>query len=76
VIEIELPHLGEGIDEVELALWHVDEGAEVSKDSDLCEVTTDKVSFNIPAPEQGVVEKKLYQEGQKVKVGDIIILLR
>lgn len=70
--KIKLPHLGEGIDKIELALWHIDEGASIKEGDDLLEVVTDKASFNIPAPASGsLIEKKVF-EGQEIKEGEIL----
>src|SRR5262249_3386011 len=47
----------------------------VRRDQPLVEVTTDKVDAEIPAPEDGVVEKILVAEGETVPVGAALLML-
>ena len=70
--EVKLPHLGEGIDKIEVALWHCDEGSRVEQGQDLLEVVTDKASFNIETPSSGVLKEKRFNEGEVVKEGDVL----
>jgi len=71
-MDIKIPVLAEGIEEVIITLWHVKEGQSVSKDSDVVEVATDKATFNIPSPADGVISNILHTEGDTVKVGEKI----
>jgi len=67
-----LPVLGEGIEEAVVSFWHFNEGANVNKGDDLVELATDKATFNVPAPESGVIKNILHREGDKVKVGEAL----
>jgi pyruvate dehydrogenase E2 component (dihydrolipoamide acetyltransferase) len=71
--EFKLPDLGEGITEVELRKWRVAEGDQVSEHQALLEVETDKAVVEVPAPRAGVVARILKQEGETVKVGEILL---
>lgn len=75
MLNVSLPHLGEGIDQVELAIWHVSEGDSVDEGQDICEVTTDKASFNVIAPARGTMKTLLMKEGQMVKEGELIAVI-
>jgi 2-oxoglutarate dehydrogenase E2 component (dihydrolipoamide succinyltransferase) len=66
---VELPALGESVLEGTVARWLVKEGERVRRDQPLVEISTDKVDAEIPAPEDGVVEKILAAEGETVPVG-------
>ena len=73
VTQVPLPHLGVGIEEAELVVWHACEGDLVQKGDDLCEVVTDKVSFNVESPYSGVLGKSYVQENDVLKVGDPMV---
>jgi len=74
-IEILLPAMGEGVIEATLTKWLVKEGDQVSEDDSLVEIATDKVDSEIPAPENGIVEKILVSEDTVIKVGEVIAIL-
>lgn len=70
-IEIKVPEVGESITEVVIAKWLKEEGSRVQADEPLCEIESDKASFEIPA-EQGGTLKILAGEGETVPVGSTI----
>ncbi|MFC2103983.1 dihydrolipoamide acetyltransferase family protein [Bacteroidota bacterium] len=74
-IEILLPAMGEGIIEATITKWLVNIGDKVEEDQSLVEVATDKVDSEIPAPNNGVIEKMLFNENDVPKVGDTIAIL-
>jgi len=63
-----LPDIGEGIVECEIVEWLVAEGDEVKEDQPVVEVMTDKAMVEIPAKDDGVVEKLYYSKGDIAKV--------
>ncbi len=74
-IAVSMPRMGESVVEGTVERWLVSEGDRVEKDQILCEVTTDKVDAEVPAPESGVVARILVAEGTTVKVGEELIQL-
>ena len=74
-VEILLPAMGEGIIEATITKWLVKEGDQVEEDQSLVEVATDKVDSEIPAPEDGTIEKLLFNENDIPKVGDVIAII-
>ncbi len=74
-IRITMPQMGESVVEGTIERWNVQPGDFVEKDQTVCEITTDKVDAEIPAPESGVVRELLWQEGETVEVGAAIALL-
>ncbi len=68
-ITVTMPQMGESVTEGTIERWLVRVGEHVEKDQILCEVTTDKVDAEIPAPVSGVISKLLVNEGQTVEVG-------
>jgi len=72
-MEFKLPEVGEGIYEVEFVKWCIKLGEIVNYDQPLCEVMTDKATVEISATFQGKVEQLHVQEGDQVKVGQVIL---
>jgi 2-oxoglutarate dehydrogenase E2 component (dihydrolipoamide succinyltransferase) len=68
-VRIEMPQMGESVVEGTIERWLVAEGDGVEKDQTLCEVTTDKVDAEIPAPAAGRITRLLVAEGTTVEVG-------
>lgn len=64
-----LPDLGEGLQEAEVAQWHVAAGDSVVTDQPLVSVETAKAIVEVPAPYAGRVERLFAAEGGIVKVG-------
>ena len=73
--EFKLPDLGEGIHEGEIKKWLVKEGDKVEADQPLAELETDKAVVEMPSPKAGVILKTFGKEGEKVKVGQILIVI-
>ena len=74
-VEILLPAMGEGIIEATITKWLVNVGDKVEEDQSIVEVATDKVDSEIPAPQDGIIEKLLFNENDIPKVGDTIVVL-
>lgn len=72
--KIEMPRLGVNDDLVFLARWEVADGDEVSKGQTIADIETTKETSEIAASVAGRI-KKLVDEGQDVKVGDIIAVI-
>ncbi len=74
-IELLLPKMGESVSEATIIKWVVDEGQTVEADDSLVEIATDKVDSEVPAPEDGVLLKRLVNDGDVVQVGDPIAII-
>lgn len=72
--EILLPKMGESVAEATIIKWLVEEGQSVEADDPIVEIATDKVDSEVPAPEDGVILKRLVNEGDVVAVGEPIAL--
>ncbi len=66
---IQLPQVGESVTEGVIGKWLVEAGARVKKYDPIVEVTTDKVSMEVPSPFDGQVVRLLVQEGDTVPMG-------
>ncbi len=71
-----LPDIGEGVNEGEIVKWHVKEGDHISRDQDMVEVMTDKVTVKVPSPVEGDVTRIYHEEGAMVEVGTVLIDIR
>ncbi|MDX1567761.1 MAG: biotin/lipoyl-containing protein, partial [Longimicrobiales bacterium] len=71
--EFKLEDPGEGIHEAEILDLEVSEGDRVDEGEILLSVETDKAAVEIPSPFTGVVEEIAVEEGERVRVGDVLL---
>lgn len=65
-----LSDIGEGVKEVQIIQWFVEEGATVEEWAPLCEVQSDKASVEITSKYSGVIKKLHFETDAVVQVGD------
>ncbi|MCG6110930.1 MAG: 2-oxoglutarate dehydrogenase complex dihydrolipoyllysine-residue succinyltransferase [Paracoccus sp.] len=65
-VDVMVPSLGESVTEATVATWFKKPGDRVEADEMLCELETDKVSVEVPAPAAGVLAEILAEEGATV----------
>jgi pyruvate/2-oxoglutarate dehydrogenase complex dihydrolipoamide acyltransferase (E2) component len=75
MIKVIIPELGEGIEKVTVACWHVAVGDQIRIDDDMVELVADKASFMVPAETSGVVKEIKVGEGQEAAVGDVLAVI-
>ena len=71
--EFKIPDIGEGISEVELLQWYVQEGDVVQEDQNLAEIETDKAVADLPSPYAGVIRRLHHQPGERIAVGSVLV---
>lgn len=64
--DVMVPSLGESVSEATVSTWFKKPGDFVKQDEMLCELETDKVSVEVPAPVSGVLTEILAAEGATV----------
>ena len=64
--DVMVPTLGESVTEATVSTWFKKVGDTVAQDEMLCELETDKVSVEVPAPAAGVLSEILAPEGATV----------
>lgn len=75
-VEVELPDVeSHNGDEATVSFWYVEEDEEVEEGEDLVEMITEKTTFNVTAPVSGRLVEVLAQEGDVLKIGDIVAIL-
>jgi pyruvate/2-oxoglutarate dehydrogenase complex dihydrolipoamide acyltransferase (E2) component len=75
MVKVYLPELGEGIAKATISYWYVEEGAVVTEGSEMVEVSTDKATFNVPAPCSGSVVEIAAHEGDVVEIGSVLAVI-
>jgi 2-oxoisovalerate dehydrogenase E2 component (dihydrolipoyl transacylase) len=73
LVQMRLPDVGEGVAEAELVEWLVEIGQDVTPDSPLAEVLTDKATVEISSPVSGVVTALHGEPGDRLAVGSYLI---
>lgn len=70
-VEIKVPVVGESITEVTLVKWLKKEGDLVQRDEVICELESEKATFELNAEEAGKLYI-LHKEGDTLKIGDTL----
>ncbi|MEQ8341928.1 MAG: 2-oxoglutarate dehydrogenase complex dihydrolipoyllysine-residue succinyltransferase [Marinovum algicola] len=66
-VDVMVPTLGESVTEATVSTWFKKVGDPVAQDEMLCELETDKVSVEVPAPATGVLAEITAKEGDTVE---------
>ncbi len=70
-IEIKVPPVGESITEVTLSSWKKKTGDKVVRDEIICELESDKATFELPAEADGIITI-VANEGDTLPIGAVI----
>lgn len=70
MIDIKVPPVGESINEVSLVKWLKPDGAWVERDEVLCELESEKATFELNAEQAGLLKHQA-QEGATLLIGDL-----
>jgi 2-oxoglutarate dehydrogenase E2 component (dihydrolipoamide succinyltransferase) len=73
--EVRVPTLGESVTEATVATWFKKPGDAVAVDEMLCELETDKVTVEVPAPAAGVLGEIVAAEGDTVGVDALLAMI-
>jgi len=72
--EIQVPEVGESVSEVVVGEWLKQDGDYVEVDEPICEIESDKASFEVPAEKAGVLHPKA-EEGDTLAVGEVLAVI-
>jgi len=72
MVEVRLPQLGDSVTKAVVTSWLKAEGDRVEKDEPLLEVTTDKVTVEVPSEVSGVLKEIVAKEGDHVHMDDVL----
>jgi pyruvate dehydrogenase E2 component (dihydrolipoamide acetyltransferase) len=71
-VPVLMPRQGQSVETCLLLRWKKNEGDRVAQGEPLCEVETDKATFEVESPEAGTLLKRYFAEGQDVPVLSVI----
>lgn len=74
-IELIMPKMGESVAEATIIKWLKEEGDKIEAEESILEIATDKVDSEVPAPQDGILKKKLFAEDDVVKVGEAVAII-
>ena len=69
--DVTVPEMGESINEAVILRWIKSDGDQVAADEPICELETDKATFDLPAPAAGTL-KTSKEVGATVQVGEVV----
>ena len=72
LVDVTMPAMGTSIAEATVVEWRVAVGAEVAADDVVCDISSDKVDTEVPAPCAGTVAELLVEAGETVEVGTVL----
>jgi 2-oxoglutarate dehydrogenase E2 component (dihydrolipoamide succinyltransferase) len=70
--EVRVPALPESVSDGVLVCWHKKPGEAIRRDEALVDIETDKVVLEVPAPDDGVLEEILINDGATVVANQLI----
>lgn len=70
MVEVKVPTVGESISEVTLVKWLKPEGSWVERDEVICEMESEKATFELNAEQAGILHI-VAKEGETINIGDI-----
>ncbi|MCC5949795.1 MAG: 2-oxoglutarate dehydrogenase, E2 component, dihydrolipoamide succinyltransferase, partial [Nitriliruptoraceae bacterium] len=73
--EVELPQLGESVEEGVITAWLVEVGDTVEVDQPIVEISTDKVDTEIPSPVAGTIQELKAEVDDTIAVGEVIAVI-
>jgi len=72
LIDVLMPQLGTSMSEGTVVSWAKRVGDTVERDEPICEITTDKIDSDCPAPAAGVLAEILVEVGETVETGTVL----
>src|SRR5512142_80230 len=67
-----MPQMGVSVAEGTVVAWRVEVGDRINADETICEISTDKIDTEVPAPVTGVVAEILVPVETTVTVGTVL----
>ena len=73
-LEMKVPSVGESISEVTVSQWMKNDGDHVEMDEVICELESDKATFEVSAEIEGVLKLKV-GAGDTVEIGGLLCVI-
>jgi pyruvate/2-oxoglutarate dehydrogenase complex dihydrolipoamide acyltransferase (E2) component len=72
LVDVTMPQMGVSVVEGTVVLWRCEVGDRVRADETICEISTDKIDTEVPAPVAGVVAEIVVPVETTVEVGTVL----
>jgi pyruvate/2-oxoglutarate dehydrogenase complex dihydrolipoamide acyltransferase (E2) component len=72
LVDVTMPQMGVSVAEGTIVAWRVEPGDRIEADETICEISTDKIDTEVPAPVSGVVAEILVAVEETVEVGTVL----
>jgi 2-oxoglutarate dehydrogenase dihydrolipoamide succinyltransferase (E2 component) len=72
LVDVTMPQMGVSVAEGTVVAWRVAVGDRINADETICEISTDKIDTEVPAPVGGVVAEILTPVEETVEVGTVL----
>ncbi|MGZ4292895.1 MAG: dihydrolipoamide acetyltransferase family protein [Solirubrobacteraceae bacterium] len=72
LVDVTMPQMGVSVAEGTVVAWRVGVGDAIEAEQTICEISTDKIDTEVPAPASGVVTEILVDIDQTVEVGTVM----
>ena len=72
LVDVTMPQMGVSVVEGTIVDWRVEVGDRIAADATICEISTDKIDTEVPAPVSGIVAEILVPVETTVEVGTVL----
>jgi 2-oxoglutarate dehydrogenase dihydrolipoamide succinyltransferase (E2 component) len=72
LVDVTMPQMGVSVAEGTVVGWRVEVGDRIGADQPICDISTDKIDTEVPAPVEGVVAEILVSVDETVAVGAVL----
>jgi pyruvate/2-oxoglutarate dehydrogenase complex dihydrolipoamide acyltransferase (E2) component len=72
IVDVTMPQMGVSVAEGTVVAWRVEVGDRIEADATICDISTDKIDTEVPAPVSGVVTEILVPVETTVAVGTVL----
>ncbi len=72
LVDVTMPQMGVSVAEGTVVAWRVGVGDPIEAEQTICEISTDKIDTEVPAPVSGVVAEILVEVEATVDVGVVL----
>ena len=72
LVDVTMPQMGVSVAEGTVVAWRVAPGDRIEAEQTICDISTDKIDTEVPAPATGVVTEILVDVDQTVEVGVVM----
>jgi 2-oxoglutarate dehydrogenase E2 component (dihydrolipoamide succinyltransferase) len=72
LVDVTMPQMGVSVAEGTVVAWRVEVGDRIGADQPICDISTDKIDTEVPAPVDGVVAEIIVGLDEIVEVGTVL----